>query len=89
MKKAFIAILLIITVVIVAIRVNQLINPPAVSCNASVIVAHYGDTYWSLVDEANCTGGYDKQDRVEQVIKTNGGSAIIQHGQKIYFPRGK
>ena len=89
MKKAIIAILLIITVAVFALRVNQLVNPPSVSCDASSIVAHSGDTYWTLVDEANCTGGYDKQDRVDQVIKTNGGSATVQHGQKIYFPQGK
>ncbi len=89
MKKAAIAIMAVAVAAVFAVRINQLINPPAVSCEAESLVAHYGDTYWTLVNEANCTGGYDKQDRVEQVIKANGGSATVQNGQKIYFPQGK
>ncbi len=89
MKKAAIAIMVVVIAAVFAVRVNQLINPPAVSCEAESLVAHYGDTYWSLEQEANCTGGYDKQHRVEQIIKLNGGSAMIQHGQKVYFPQGK
>jgi hypothetical protein len=89
MKKVAIAIMVVAVAAVFAVRVNQLINPPAVSCVTDSVVAHSGDTYWTLVEEANCTGGYDKQDRVDAVIKLNGGSAMVQHGQMVYFPQGK
>lgn len=86
MKKAAIAIMVVFTLAVIAIRIDQLINPPAVSCEAASLVANYGDTYWNLEREANCTGGYDKQDRVGQVIDFNGGSSDLRHGQLVVFP---
>ena len=89
MKKVFIAIMVVAVAAVFAVRVNQLTNPPAVSCEAISTIAHYGDTYWSLETEANCTGGVDKQDRVGAIINHNNGSATIQNGQLILFPQGK
>lgn len=89
MKKAAIAIMVVAIAAVLAVRVNQLINPPAVSCEAVSLVAVYGDTYWTLSSDAGCVGGYDKQDRVGQIIEFNGGSAMLQHGQMVYFPQGK
>lgn len=89
MKKMLIIIMVVAAVVITAIRINELVNPSAVSCEAVSTVAHYGDTYWTLEQEAVCTGGYDKQDRVDAIIEFNGGSATIQNGQMIYFPQDK
>jgi hypothetical protein len=39
-----------------------------------------------LSSDANCVGGYDKQDRVGQIIDLNGGSANLNHGQLVIFP---
>lgn len=88
-KKVFIFIMVVAFAVLVAVRVNQFVNPSAVSCEAVSTVAHYGDTYWTLEQEAICTGGYDKRDRVDAIIEFNGGSATIQNGQMIYFPQDK
>jgi len=89
MKKILIVIMVVVSTAVVAVRINQLINPPAVSCEADNVVAVYGDTYWSLEHDAQCTGGLDKQDRVDAIIQLNGGSTMIQHGQMIYFPQDK
>ena len=88
-KKVFIFIMVVAFAVLVAVRVNQLVNPPAVACEAVSTVAHQGDTYWNLEQEANCTGGYDKRDRVDAIIELNGGSETIMPGQLILFPQGK
>ena len=89
MKKILIILMVIVAVAVIAIRFNELVNPPAVACEATSTVAQYGDTYWNLEQEANCTGGLDKQDRVDAIIELNGGSATVQLGQMIYFPQGK
>jgi len=86
MKKILIVIMVVVSAVFIAVRINQLVNPPAVSCEADSVVAVYGDTYWNLEQYANCTGGIDKRDRVDAVIQFNGGSTMIRHGQMIYFP---
>lgn len=89
MKKMLIILMVIVAVAVVAIRVNELVNPPAVACEATSTVAHQGDTHWDLEQEANCTGGYDKRDRVDAIIELNGGSETIMPGQLIIFPQGK
>ena len=87
MMKVIVAVIVtIVYVAVIATRFNQLINPPAVNCEADSVVVVYGDTYWNLEDNANCTGGHSKEDRVDQIIQLNGGSSILQHGQVIYFP---
>ncbi len=88
MKKILIIIMVIVSTAVVAVRINQFINPPAVNCEPVETVAVYGDTYWNLEHDAKCTGGLDKQDRVNAIIELNGGSSMIRHGQVIYFPQG-
>jgi len=89
MKKILIIIMVIVAAVVITVRINQFVNPPAVSCKADSVVAVYGDTYWNLEQYANCTGGIDKRDRVDAIIQFNGGSPMLHHGQTVYFPQGK
>jgi hypothetical protein len=88
-RKIFVFIMAIAATAFFAVCINRLINPPAVACEAFSTVAWYGDTYWSLEHQANCTGGYDRQDRVYQIIEFNGGSSLLRQGQVVYFPQGK
>ena len=88
-KKVFIFIMAVACAVLVIVRVNQFINPPAVTCEAKSMVAEYNDTMWGLTNKALCTGGWDMRDRVDAVINENGGSAKVMPGQLIIFPQGK
>jgi len=63
----------------------QLNNEP-VTCEVATLTAERGDTYWSLSSDANCVGGYDKQDRIGQIIDFNGGNPDLRIGQLVIFP---
>lgn len=88
-KKVFIFIMVIVSAAVVAVRINQFINPPPVDCPVDSVVAQQGDTIWKIDSAAGCTGGYDKQDRVGTIIDHNGGSAEIMPGQLIKLPQDK
>jgi len=74
----------VLAVLAIAIFVEKNNNP--VSCRVHSFVAAYGDTYWRLSSDAGCVGGYDKQDRVGQIIELNGGSGNLSPGQLVIFP---
>jgi hypothetical protein len=57
-----------------------------VSCSSESVVATYGDSYWTLDSLANCKGGLNKQDRINQLINFNDGQDQIRHGQLVIFP---
>ena len=56
-----------------------------VACEVSVLTVEQGDTYWSMTGKANCVGGYDKQDRVGQIIDLNK-DVDLYPGLVIVFP---
>jgi hypothetical protein len=84
-KDKLITVLIAVLAVLAIITFVDASNNP-VSCQVDSLVAVYGDTYWTLSSDANCIGGYDKQDRVGQIIDLNGGSANLNHGQLVIFP---
>jgi len=83
-NKIIMAIIAVLSVLAIVSFVDASNDP--VSCQVDSLVATYGDTYWTLSSDAGCVGGYDKQDRVGQIIKLNGGFADLRHGQLVIFP---
>ena len=84
-KDKLITVLIAVLAVLAIITLVEASNNP-VHCQVDSLVAVYGDTYWTLSSDAGCVGGYDKQDRVGQLIDLNGGSANLNHGQLVIFP---
>lgn len=62
----------------------QLTNEP-VTCEVGTLTVEQGDTYWGMTGKANCVGGYDKQDRVGQIIDLNK-DVDLYPGLVIVFP---
>jgi len=58
----------------------------SVTCSKDSVVATYGDSFWTLDSQADCKGGLNKQDRINQLIEFNGGQDQIRHGQLVIFP---
>jgi hypothetical protein len=58
----------------------------SVTCSKESVVATYGDSFWTLDSQADCKGGLNKQDRITQLIKFNGGQDQIRQGQLVIFP---
>ncbi len=64
----------------------QLTSEP-VTCEVGTLTAEQGDTYWGMTGKANCVGGYDKQDRVGQIIKFNNDRfGQLMPGEIVIFP---
>jgi hypothetical protein len=58
----------------------------SVTCSKDSVVATYGDSFWTLDSQADCKGGLNKQDRINQLIEFNGGQDQIRQGQLVIFP---
>ena len=86
-KKRVLFVAFLIGSVFVLDQIDQMINPPAVTCQASILTVATGDTYWNMSDKAVCVGGYDKQDRVGEIIKFNNDRfGQLMPGQIVIFP---
>jgi|LauGreDrversion4_2_1035121.scaffolds.fasta_scaffold109781_1 hypothetical protein len=57
-----------------------------VSCPVESVTANYGDSFWTIDSQIGCKGGLNKQDRISQLIKFNGGQDQIRQGQLVIFP---
>jgi len=86
-KKRVLLVAFLIGLVFVLDEIDQMINPPAVTCQVNILTVAKGDTYWNMSDKAVCVGGYDKQDRVGQIIKFNNDRfGQLMPGQIVIFP---
>lgn len=88
MRRVMIVIFSIICAAIFAVQVHDMANPEEVICQTKQIVATYGDNLWKLEKQASCTGGFDRQDRISQILLLNNMSSAraLQHGQIVVFP---
>lgn len=69
-----------------AIGLFGVLGIQSVTCSKDSVVATYGDSFWTLDSQADCKGGLNKQDRISQLIKFNGGQDQIRQGQLVIFP---
>jgi hypothetical protein len=69
-----------------AIGLFGVLGIKSVTCSKDSVVATYGDSFWTLDSQADCKGGLNKQDRINQLIEFNGGQDQIRQGQLVIFP---